>query len=935
MVNTNTDGSRLGVGLVDLQGVVQSLSNGRRSGVLTIRYAGDERRVRFVNGLITALTGMRPDAFTRALCWTGVIGRAQINQVIASLPEGAGPEDLLAKTIADKVLTKDAVLDALDCLIEEEVTVILGWMSPALDFSDVDRSDGFANAQQAAGVQLSPNSLLLEGMRRQDELGTIGELLPDHWDTLVRNRTVEIPDTLSDDARLLLSDWREGVVCGALLEDPRLPPFRALVAVAQLRRTGVIGISPPAQLLVQADNAKALGSLRKALGLYRRALALGQDSARVHLQIAELAERFGDRPGAAHACLAAAALLSEPSASAVALSNALRLGADRESPLAQLVAIHVQLDQPDQAITCLLELARIYERKRMFEQAVLAVREAQELGADPATAGLILARVASAQGDREQAVLQLEVAARAFHESDRLNEAVSAWTELVRLCPDRYDYARECAELVMWTGDREGAAAVLTGALGRLRPGAAGQPSDELLLPMYELLAKLNPGDVTAHDWLARNYEGRRDRDGATAQLRLSAQAQEKVGDLPRLCATLGRIIELDSQQVDAYDWLGRARFALQQEGLAAEAWCKAADTALARSLRKEARATLEQAVEKLPAHAGLRARLAQVANRDADRAGALRHLHAAADLGFGAGDLTMARDCLLQIARMRPDDVPVRVRLAEVTTTIKDPGADRILAELVRVAVRTNNLGIALDHARRRIDLLGEGLHREARSELVELLRRVGDHAAELVAGKELLSGLLEVAEFEAAIELLGRLVASHPKDAELVMQLAEAHQSLDNLPQANRLLRHAVCLLQIENRIPDAQLVLAQLVEIDEDTELIAAARGCIETGQVVDWDKLRLELSQRKRQAERHGTDGTRRQTTRAVPGGTASASAPVTVTVTAATRPQAGSGSGYRPAVSTTPEAVGQVALIPRAIEPGLEPEEDTARIPRPE
>jgi tetratricopeptide (TPR) repeat protein len=915
------DSSRLMAGIVDLQGVVQSLANGRRSGVLTVTSGSESRHLRFAGGQLVALTGMRPDVFTRALCWTGVTSRAQINQVISSLPEGAGPEDLLGTLLSSTVLTSDAVLDACDCLIEEEITIILGWPTPTLDFTDMGTNDAFAEAQLRVGVSLSPNSLLLEGMRRQDELGTVYDLLPQHWDTLLRDEAVEIPDTLSDDARLLLNEWREGVVCGALFEDPRLPPFRATMAVAQLRRTGVVKVSTPAQLLVQADNAKAQGSLRKALGLYRRALELGQSSPRVHLQIAELAERFGDRSGAAQACLAAAGELADPSQAASALSNAMRLGADREGPLAQLVAIHIQLDQIDQAVGNLFELARIYERRKAFDQALQAVREAQELGADAATAALLLSRIAQGQGDREQSILHLEVAARAFHEEDKLEEAVTAWRELVRLCPERFDYARECAELVMWTGDRDGAATVLKAILGRLRPGSVAAPSDDVLLPMFELLAKLDPGHVMAHDWLAHTYEDRRDRDGATAQLTLAAQAQEKAGDYPGLVATLEKIIVLDAQRVEAHEWLGRARLALHQEGPAAEAWCIAADLSLARSLRKEARSLLEAAVAKLPTHAGLRARLAQVANRDADRATALRHFQAAADLGLGAGDMVVARDSLMQIARMRPDDVPVRVRLAEVVVTLKDPGTDRMLTDLVRVAVRTNNLGLALDHARRRLDLLGPGLHREARSELVELLRRVGDHAAELIAGKELLSGLLENGEFEPAVELLGRLVASHPQEAELVLQLAEAHQALDNVTQASRLLRHGVCLLQMENRLADAQKVLGQLAAIDGEADLVEAARSAMDAGVAIDWDKLRLELAQRKRMAERHATDGQRRPTTRTTPIGT-----PASIT-----RSHAGGGSGYRPGV-VDPGAVVRAALVPNNESPSAS-HEDLGRIER--
>lgn len=845
---------------MDLQGLIQNLAQSRRNGVLTVSQGGEFRRLRFHNGQIVALSGQRPDQFTRALCWAGVVTRAQINTIIQTLGETAGPEDLLRKLLDERILAPEAVLDALDCMIEEEITVILGWKSPQVSFADNGPAgDAFAEAQVRVGVSVAAGGLLLEGMRRQDELGTVAALIPHPWDTLLRDPAVAPPDTLSDDARLLLGEWRDGVVCGSLFEHPRLPPFRATMAVALLRRTGVARISTPQELLVQADAAKAAGTLKKALGLYRHALELGQESPRIHLQIAELAERFGDRVGAAQACLAAASQLSDPSAAAQALSSALRLGADREQPLSQLVAIHLQLDQADQAVACLLELAKLYEKRRSFEQAVQAVREAQELGADPAAVALLLARVAIAQGDSEQAVLQLEVAARAFHESERLDEAVAAWKELLRLAPERSDYAMECAELMMWTGDRQGSVAVLRTALGQ-------QPADaeaDGLMPMFELLAKLDPSDVAAHDWLAKAFEQRRDRDGATAQLRLAAAAQEKAGDHRKLAETLERILELDGQQADILDWMARARLEQGQDGAAAQAWAKAADLTLARGGRKEVRAMLEGAVQRLPGAPALRLRLAQIANRDGDREAALRHFRAAADLACGAGELAVARDALLQLSRLRPDDVLVRVRLVEATEAIKGPDLDRLLAELVRVAMRTNNLGLALEHARRRVELSGDELHWEARSELVELLRRTGDHNAELATGRDLVGRVLAGGDNDHAVELLGRLVASHPKDSDLVLQLAEAHNALGNAVEAVRLFRQSVCLLQVDNRLVDAKTTLGSLIQIDDEAEAVAIARTWLDAGQIVDWEKIRMELAQRRR-LER-GTDGLRRTTT----------------------------------------------------------------------
>ena len=852
-----SDSSRI-TALVDLQGLIQSIVTQRRSGDLTVRSDTDQRHIRFAAGQIVAVSGMRLEFLSRAMCWTGIISRDKILPIIASLPEGAGPHDLLQALLDKRLIDVDGALDAIDMLCEEEFTNLLTWTAPDLEFQERNRPDPCADAQVRLGVSISPSAILLECLRRQDEFSAIAEQIPHAWDTLLRVPDVEIRTELSADARSFLKNWRDGIPCGAYLESYRMPTFRATLALVALRSLGFIRISTPAELVIQADAANQSANFRKALGLYRRALVLGHDTPRIHLQIAELAERSGNKALAAESCLAAAAQLVDLQAAAAALHNALRLGADKEGPLTQLVALHVSLNDHVQAIQALLELARLYERRRAFDQAVQVLREAQDLGADRANTGLTLARLFVSLGDSEQATLQLELAARALHEAERLPEAVTAWRELVRLQPGRCDYARECAELMVWSGDKDAAVEVLRTTL-IVHRGAGHPASDELLLTMYELLAKLDPAEVMAHEWLAKAYERRRDREGATAQLRLSAAAQEKSGDDPNLARTLERILELDPHQADVLEWSAKVRLRLNQDGLAGQLWVKAADAALAQGLRKEARAMLETAVAKLPGSAPLRARLALILNREGDRLEATRQYLFAVDLARGSGAFEDARELLVQASRMRPDDLIIRVRLAEVAEELKSPELERIEAEIVRLAVRSNNNGIALEHARKRI-LLAPGYG--SQSELIELLRRVGDHAGELTAGNELLAEVLIAGKYDQAVELLSRLVASHPKNADLVLQLAEVYNSQNDLRQAARCYRHAVVLLQMDDRIADAKDVLEQLGPLAEESELVDIARERLDAGMPVDWDKIRQELNQdaRRKAVERLTESGT---------------------------------------------------------------------------
>jgi tetratricopeptide (TPR) repeat protein len=221
-------------------------------------------------------------------------------------------------------------------------------------------------------------------------------------------------------------------------------------------------------------------------------------------------------------------------------------------------------------------------------------------------------------------------------------------------------------------------------------------------------------------------------------------------------------------------------------------------------------------------------------------------------------------------------------MQLAQVAQTLKDPDTEHFLRDVVRSAVRGNNQGLALEFARRRVAVAAAPGF-EARAELIELLRRSGDTAGALTNGRELLEHLLEHAEFEKALELLQRLVASNPRNADLVLQLADLFSAVEDPRQAGRFYRHAICLLQVEQRIPEAQRVMEQLIELGGDDPTIPLAKAALAKGQVVDWEAFRASLSQdqRRRLADEIGTGSIERRAAGAA--GTPDTTSPATPTV----------------------------------------------------
>ena len=845
--------------LVDLPSVIQSLAGSRRSGIFQVRHGDDERRMHLVNGQLVAIGGTPRGLFARAVCWSRAMTPAMVSEAVRSLGGDPAPEELANHLRARGELQPDMLGEAMALCADEDMATVLSWPSPAFDIIQDAPPDPWADFQRQYGLTLSAPALLLEGLRRQDERAQLGELIPDPWDVLRREQSSAMP--ADEDQELVLERCGGAATSRDLLSHPLLPPHRAVRALVELRKAGLLRVVTAAELAALGEQAKEAGRNADAYGILERAVALGHDGARIREVLANLAEQLGDRSAAATHCLAAVPFLQTPQLMIQALKFSLRLGADPEGPLTQLVSLNLTVGDDRATLEALLALVRLYENRGDRTRAMEALGEAQQLGADKVVTGVMMARLAAAAGDVAQAAIQYEQAARLATERKRVDEAIQAWLALVQLKPERLEPARACADLLASAGRIDEAATVLRNSL----PKAANAP-EEVQLAAWELLAKLDPGDGAANDWLAKTYAKRRDRDGATRQLRLIADRQEKAGEDAGLVDTLERIVVLGGEDIELLRRLGDAHDRLGRIDAAVDAWCRACDLASEAGKLDAVKLVLDAALGRVPASSALRARAAETALRQGNRVVAQIELRRAADLASGAGEHDQAKDLLLRLAALRPDDLVTRLRLAELLHEQSDADEPAAVHDALRLAVRRADFGMAVELARRRVQVVAVEQQVKARSDLVELLRRAGDAAGERAAARELLDHLLEAGEVERAVELLTRQFAAHPRDPDIALQLAEVSAGLGDERTAARCYRHAVQLLQAEGRLPDARSALDQLAQICEDDLLIEAARKRLEAGEAVEWDQIRnaLEHTQRKGMVDKLGSEVVKKTT-----------------------------------------------------------------------
>jgi tetratricopeptide (TPR) repeat protein len=829
----------MAAGLLDRPSLLQQAAAARRTGVITVAAGEGERRIHLQQGTIAAIGGHPaggPDLFARALVWVG------------AAPPATGPEVLAA-------VPRDGRLDALDALFEEELGTALGMESPRLSFTETAVPDPWEGLQLDLGHAAQPGGILLECLRRQDELVALAPHLPE------RGRIYLPGDGSWPEGAEPVADARRLVASGGpwtgedLLGHPWLAPWRCLVAAALLVRSGLIRPATVAETVVQGDAWRSAGDIPRTEAAYRSAAAQN-GPARVLSHLADLAEARGAGADAAAWHLRAADH-GGPAERVVHLRSAMRLGADREPCLVRLVELYRGLDERDGAVEVLLEMAALQEQRGARDLAAISIREALTLGADPVAGARTLARLAALEGDEPQARLQLEQAARLAGAAGRTGESLAAWEALVALDPGRCDWARDLAELLVLVGRPADALVRLRAARDEPAPGTG----DALLADLDRRITTLDPDDHEAHDRLAAYLSRTRDRDGALAQLRQAAAAQERAGDLGALIQSLERIVALGGGQPadEAALALACARAGLDRT--ATGHWCAAIDRHVADGALAQARNLCVEGLNRQPWSLVLRARLAVIAERAGDQAAAIEQYRAAADLALGTGDRVSARSMLVDLCRLRPDLLFPRIQLAELLRSMggDQPGAevsralDRLYRDIVRIALRRNDQGTALDFARRRLVLPLD--HDAARSDLIALLNRLGYADQELAEGRKLLDDLLERGEFERAVDLLSRLVVSRPDDPELVCSLAEAHAALGHTALSLRCGGHAATLCQAAGDDAGARRMLSLMEESGESEAVLAAAAERLAAGQSLDWIRIRgsVARSQRRRIAE----------------------------------------------------------------------------------
>lgn len=674
---------------IDLPDLIQNLGQARRTGILSLTQGDQKIDLLLQEGAIAGADHHTPGALARALRWIGFSDPTLIHDL--GLVDIETHDDASLGDQLSTVLPADLLIDAVSAHIEEMITVALGWNDVATEFREHTRGSSWLAFQQRLDIGLAASSLLMEGLRRHDELRIVQRAIPVRWDVVVPAGAASPSD---DDAQHLLDIIADGCSMAHLLDRALAAPWRVRETIGRLVKLGSLRCLGPQELIAWASDLRDEGHLGSAEGAFRRCLELQPNDPELLATIADLAGERGDQPAALEARIEAArAWVNEsPERGLEQVDRAIADGGDQLIALPLRAQLHVQLGQEAAAIADLFELADQARSLGDWQTAIDALMEAEHLGADRVACTLRIAEIHQAAGNNREATLACERAAVHADTIDDQEGAARARRLLLMFQPHRLDAALSLARFEADLGNANTAATTLREALT-----AADQRADDpgtVVLVCRELLAELDPGDDHNGDLLAHIYQQRQDRDAAIDQLLRLADAQEAESRFVDAVETLERVLGFGASMPDIRGRHARLCSQIGRDRVAITSWLRTLDLLEATGDLTAARQIAEEAVAAYAGEADLHQRLAVIALRQDDRQPMIQHFRAAANAARASGDLERAYQTLRQLQNFEPDDLRIELDVINLAMELDLVDRDEALSHIAKVAPQARSAG-------------------------------------------------------------------------------------------------------------------------------------------------------------------------------------------------------------------------------------------------
>jgi hypothetical protein len=247
--------------LLSVGEIVALIASMRRSGSLALHVPHARKVIYFSSGqIVYATSNVEDDRLGEVLWRRGYLKLEQLSEV----HDLVTPQKKLGAVLTERgFITPRQLYEG----IKEQVLEIV-YSAFHFERGEFIFIDGKVKLRGKVRLEMSTREVIMEGVRRVEELTRLEELFPERESVLVR-RPVRVEADLEDVERRLLGLVDGKVSVAEIIEESRLGEIEALRALARLRRVGVIEVRERAD-----EEEREIGDLPGVLEVYSRLLRI-------------------------------------------------------------------------------------------------------------------------------------------------------------------------------------------------------------------------------------------------------------------------------------------------------------------------------------------------------------------------------------------------------------------------------------------------------------------------------------------------------------------------------------------------------------------------------------------------------------------------------------------------------------------------------------
>lgn len=312
---------------VDLAHVFQMLVLNQKAGTLEIHHEGVQRGLYFTaQGVSVPFErDLLIKRAVRSLIRSGAVSSEQVERARHNM--AVLDADHLHTLVQMRAITEEQRIQSLREQLEEEVYELFFIPAATFEFRDGD-TDGLPGEVDPE-LTLSPNGIIMEAARRNDEWEFISRLVPSGADIVERVGDLSLIEERARNPELeAVVEAVDGILTiDDIMHRCGMSRFVAMRGVAMLLERGVIGSVPVDELVTRATKRLESGDPASASKLFERAISAGADAREVLTGAGEALESLGKHKEAAARYMAAGKCAEESSdlSDAVMLYQRIRL----------------------------------------------------------------------------------------------------------------------------------------------------------------------------------------------------------------------------------------------------------------------------------------------------------------------------------------------------------------------------------------------------------------------------------------------------------------------------------------------------------------------------------------------------------------------------------------------------------------------------------